>query len=183
MLDENELMQQVQSGKLEKLAVLFEQNHVALFNYFLRSGNTHAVSEDLVQETFMKILAYRSSFNGTSSFKSWMYGIGRNTCADYYRKLKNANQHVDIDDVEVSFEQTLDDQFQQTQQHELFVQSLATLTSEQREIIMLSRFQQLNYQEIADMLDCNLNTLKARMSKALDMLKRAYDQLSSRGNV
>ncbi len=177
MTDEKELMFQVKAGRLDKLAVLFENNKVQLFNYFLRSGCQRALSEDLVQETFMRILAYRTSFHGSSTFKSWMYGIARNTKVDHYRKNHAQNQHCDIDEQEVATEFTLAENFETEQQQLLFTKSLEKLPREHREIIILSRFQQLNYQEIASLLDCNLNTLKARMRKAISVLQENYQQL------
>ena len=177
MTDEKELMFQVKAGRLDKLALLFESNKVQLYNYFLRSGSNSALSEDLVQETFMRILAYRTSFHGNSTFKSWMYGIARNTRAEHYRKNNTQNQHCDIDDQEIASEFTLAENIETEQQHALFTKSLETLPREHREIIILSRFQQLNYQEIASLLDCNLNTLKARMRKAISVLQQNYQQL------
>jgi len=177
MFDEKELMFQVKEGQLDKLATLFENNKVQLFNYFLRSGNNRALSEDLVQETFMKILAYRTSFSGSSTFKSWMYGIARNTIADHYRKNKNQVLNCDMDDEELANEQTLGEEFETEQQKVFFNQSLANISPEDREIILLSRFQQLNYQEISTLLDCNVNTLKSRMRNAMSKLQMNYKKL------
>ncbi|NQZ90083.1 MAG: RNA polymerase sigma factor [Colwellia sp.] len=177
MFDEKELMFQVKAGQLDKLATLFENNKVQLFNYFVRSGNNRALSEDLVQETFMKVLAYRTSFTGSSTFKSWMYGIARNTIAEHYRKNKNQALNCDMDDEELINEQTLSEEFDTKQQNAIFNQSLASISREDREIIMLSRFQQLNYQEISTLLDCNLNTLKSRMRNALSKLQMSYQKL------
>ena len=125
----------------------------------------------------MRILAYRTSFHGSSTFKSWMYGIGRNTRADHFRKNNTQNQHCDIDEHEIASGFTLAESFESEQQQALFTKSLETLPREHREIIILSRFQQLNYQEIASLLDCNLNTLKARMRKAISVLQQNYQQL------
>ena len=177
MFDEKELMFQVKAGQLDRLATLFENNKVQLFNYFVRSGNNRALSEDLVQETFMKVLAYRTSFTGSSTFKSWMYGIARNTIAEHYRKNKNQALNCDMDDEELINEQTLSEEFDTKQQNAIFNQSLASISREDREIIMLSRFQQLNYQEISTLLDCNLNTLKSRMRNALSKLQMSYQKL------
>jgi len=177
MLDERELMFQVKAGQLDKLATLFENNKVKLFNYFLRTGNNRALSEDLVQETFMRILAYRTSFSGTSTFKSWMYGIAKNTVADHYRKNKNQALNCDMDEEELANGQTLGEEFETKEQNVLFNKSLAIISPEDREIIMLSRFQQLNYQEISELLDCNLNTLKSRMRNALSKLQMSYQKL------
>jgi RNA polymerase sigma factor (sigma-70 family) len=177
MLDEKELMFQVKAGQLDKLATLFENNKVKLFNYFLRTGNNRALSEDLVQETFMRVLAYRTSFSGSSTFKSWMYGIARNTVAEHYRKNKNQALNCDMDDEELTNAKTLSEEFETEQQNAIFNQSLASISPEDREIIMLSRFQQLNYQEISTLLDCNLNTLKSRMRNAVSKLQISYQKL------
>ena len=181
MNDEIELMFRVKEGQLDKLALLYEGNKVALYNFFLRSGNSPALSEDLVQETFMKVLAYRSGFQGTSTFKSWLYGIARNTQADHYRKASNSKPHTDIEEQTLESGATLTEQMESSQKHDLFQKSLDKLAPEHREIILLSRFQQLNYQEIADMLDCNLNTLKARMRKAISCLHSGYRSLTREG--
>ena len=171
-------MFQVKAGQLDKLALLYEGNKKALFNFFLRSGNNRALCEDLVQETFMRVLAYRSSFQGTTTFKSWLYGIARNTVADHYRKKSNQQDHSDIDELEISEGVNLVDELLENQQHALFKKSLDSIAPEHREIILLSRFQQLNYQEIASLLDCNLNTLKARMRNAISKLKICYQHLT-----
>jgi len=177
MFDEKELMFQVKAGQLDKLATLFENNKVQLFNYFVRTGNNRALSEDLVQETFMRVLAYRTSFSGSSTFKSWMYGIGRNTVAEHYRKNKNQALNCDMDDEELASEHTLVEEFEKDQKNAIFNKSLARISPEDREIIMLSRFQQLNYQEISALLGCNLNTLKSRMRNAVSKLQMNYQKL------
>lgn len=178
MTDEKEIMLLVQAGQIDKLAILFENNKGKLFSYFLRMGNNSALSEDLVQETFMKVLAYRSSFNGSSTFSSWLYGIARNTSADHYRKTRHSRHYEDIDEIEVAGEQSLDQRMENAQQDEMFAKSLAELAPEQREIIILSRFGQLNYQDIAALLDCNLNTLKSKMRNAIGKLHDGYRKLS-----
>ncbi len=171
-------MQQVQAGQLDKLAILYENNKVKLFNYFRNKGNSRAQSEDLVQETFMKILAYRSSFNGSSTFSSWMYGIARNTAADMYRKQKGHVQHEDIEEHEMASEHCETEFAVTSQQQDIFDESMASISAEHREIIILSRFQQLNYHEISSLLDCNLNTLKSKMRNAISKLHEQYQRLS-----
>ncbi len=178
MMNEKDIMLQVQAGQLDKLAVLYENNKGKLFNYFRNKGNNSAQSEDLVQETFMKILAYRTSFNGSSTFSSWMYGIARNTAADVYRKNKGSVVHEDIDEHEMVSEHCATENAVSVQQQDIFDQSLANISSEHREIIILSRFQQLNYHEISSLLDCNLNTLKSKMRNAISKLHEQYNKLS-----
>jgi DNA-directed RNA polymerase specialized sigma24 family protein len=60
---DNELMLKVRDGDLGKLSFLFERYHRALFNFFLRSTGSRDLSEDLVQEVFLRILKYRHTFS------------------------------------------------------------------------------------------------------------------------
>src|SRR5512135_3078860 len=85
---DNELMEQVRDGKVEKLAILFERNQVMLYNFFLRLTGDRAASEDLVQEVFIRILKYRAGYQGESRFAVWMFQIARNAHIDYLRKQK-----------------------------------------------------------------------------------------------
>jgi len=61
---DNELMEQVRDGRVEKLAVLFERYQTMLYNFFLRLTGNRAASEDLVQEVFMRVLKYRAGYMG-----------------------------------------------------------------------------------------------------------------------
>ena len=88
MISDNQMMEDVKTGKVEKLAVLFEKYHVQLFNFFLRLTGNRGVSEDLVQDVFMRILKYRKTYRGQSKFTVWMYQIARNAHIDHLRKKK-----------------------------------------------------------------------------------------------
>jgi RNA polymerase sigma-70 factor (ECF subfamily) len=182
MDSDNALMELVQAGRTEHLATLFERYHKPLYSYFMRTGNQSAASEDLVQETFTRVLTYRMSFSGTANFRSWLFGIASNTRVDYYRRSKQDRPHCDVDELALSAQQNVSDDYEAKQRTEHFNLALNSLDPEQREIIVLSRFAQLNYEEIADMQKCNLNTLKSRMRKALNDLQQAYQTLAGEGS-
>ena len=178
MTDDRAMMLEVKAGNLDYLTILFNNHHVKLFNYFLRMGNSKPQSEDLVQETFIRVLNYRSSYRGEHQFVSWLYRIAKNAAIDFYRKQPTHNHSAEFDEDVHSDVRTLTDDLSETQKHEHFRQALQQLDAEQREIIILSRFQQLKYEEIAELLECNLNTLKTRMRAALGALKQEYELLS-----
>ena len=178
MIDEKEIMLKVKDGHLGYLGELFENNRNGLFNFFLRMGINRALSEDLVQETFMRVLAYRTSFKAQSSFKAWLYRIARNAVADHFRKLGNQDIHDSYTEESIKDESTLTEQIEKESKQDMFDKALAALPAEQREIIVLSRFQQFNYEEIAELLNCNLNTLKTRMRTAIEKLKFHYNEIS-----
>lgn len=174
MTDETSLMLKVKNGQIGCLSDLFEANHVALYNFYLRSGLNKALAEDLVQETFMRVLAYRTTFKAESSFKAWFYRIARNVVADHFRKLSNKEQHEPIEENHLESSKSLTDELEQQAQQNDFDKALSAIPSEHREIIILSRFQQLNYSDIAELLNCNINTIKTRMRAAISNLKSEY---------
>ena len=175
MIDDKALMLSVKAGELDNLAQLFEKYHVALLNYFVRMGNARPLAEDLVQETFVRVLTYRQTYQGENLFSSWLYRIARNAAIDYHRKPAQKQAHDSFEDTEHGNEQTLTDDLQESEKQQHFRQALAALQPEQRELIILSRYQQLKYEEIAELLDCKLNTLKTRMRAAMSALKQQYD--------
>ena len=180
MIDDKALMLSVKSGELDSLAQLFEKYHVALLNYFIRMGNSRSLGEDLVQETFLRVLTYRQTYQGDNLFSSWLYRIARNAAIDFHRKpvQKQAHAHESYEDADMSDNETLTENLVELQKQQHFQQALAALQPEQRELIILSRYQQLKYEEIADLLDCKLNTLKTRMRAAISALKQQYDLLA-----
>ena len=169
-------MRQVQQQQLDKLAVLYEANKVRLFNFFLHMGCSRSASEDLVQDTFMRILAYRHGFSGQASFRSWMYGIARNAAVDHFRKNQRHDGHEDIADCDPAGSELTQD-MELSQQQRVFKQALHALPAEDRDMILLSRFADLNYQEIAELMACNINTLKSRMQAALKHLQAQVQTL------
>lgn len=186
MTEECQLMLLVQQGQLDKLAPLFEAYKIKLFNYFLQRGHSRSASEDLVQETFTKVLAYRGSFNAQGTFRSWLYGVARNTAVDHYRKHKQSNQHesLDMQAPEVDYEHSADlaESLMKNQRLDNFQRSLDQISAQDSEIILLSRVHQLKYDDIAALLGCNLNTLKSKMQAALNRLHLKYQELTNEGD-
>src|SRR5579863_7420762 len=83
---DTELMVSVRDGDLVKLGVLFERHQVGLFNFFLRLTGSRQLSDDLVQEVFIRILKYRKTFRQPGEFRPWLYKLARNAVAAHFRK-------------------------------------------------------------------------------------------------
>src|SRR5277367_1842676 len=81
-------MQAVRSGDVGKLELLFDRHHRGLFHYFLHVTSNTAVSEDLVQEVFLRILKYRRTYQTGTAVRPWMYQIGRNALIDHVGRNK-----------------------------------------------------------------------------------------------
>jgi len=174
MADDEELMLQVRDGRVEMLAILFERHHVHLFNFFLRLTANRPLSEDLTQELFLRILKYRQSYRGESKFSTWMYQIARNLHIDH---LRSSHPEMPIDDLyeEKPCPQSGPAQkAESAQEADLLAMALERLPLRKREVLLLARFQNLKYQEIAGLLECSVESVKVQVHRSLKELRRHY---------
>ena len=177
-MTDNSLMEEVKEGKVEKLAVLFEKYHVRLFNFFLRLTGNRGASEDLVQDVCLRILKYRTTYKGQSKFTVWMYQIARNAHIDYLRKSKGELSLDDQWDEVVETEPTPLDRFEHGQDVKLIQEALSRLPLKKREVLVLSRYQEMKYKDIAELLGCQIGTVKAHVHRAIKDLGKIYYELS-----
>src|SRR6202011_3000036 len=84
---DEELMLQVRDGAADMLGVLFDRYHGPLYGFYARLTGDRALSEDLVQEVFLRILKYRQSYRPGTPFRAWVYQIARNARIDHFRKF------------------------------------------------------------------------------------------------
>jgi len=175
---DNQAMKEVSEGKVEKLAILFERHHVPLYNFFLRLTGNRNISEDLVQEVFLRILKYRQTYQGQSKFTVWMYQVARNAHIDHLRKKK---EQVPLDeqwDEATSSDLSPEEKVEISQEIGLLHKALAKLPLKKREILILSRFQNLKYTEIAELFGWQTGTVKANIHRATKELSKIYFELS-----
>ena len=178
-MSDEELMAQVRSGVGEMLGVLFERYHVPLFNFYLKLTGDRTASEDLVQEVFFRMLRYRTSYDPAQSFTAWMYQIARNAGVDQVRKRGSA-QVVDIDSFVdrraelVSASPGPEESASRGQDLALLRRAMGRLPEDKREILVLSRFQGMKHEDIAEVLGCEVGTVKVRVYRAIRALEQIY---------
>lgn len=171
---DEELMSAVRAGDVRKLGALFDRHHASLFRYAMRMTSNRAWSEDLVQEIFVRILKYRETFRDGNGFTTWMFRIARNAYVDQARKKRWEVQTEDPVDAPVS----PIDELEQEQELKLLRRALQKLPEQQREILVLARFQQLPYEQIADLLGIEIGTVKTRVHRAIKQLRDVYFELT-----
>jgi RNA polymerase sigma-70 factor (ECF subfamily) len=172
-MSDEELMSQVRSGVGEMLGLLFERYQTPLFNFYLKLTGDRSVSEDLVQDVFFRILKYRQSYRVETPFRAWMYQIARNARLDYLRRRRPETSW----EPEMSPAVAPTDTAQQSQEALLLHRALMRMPEEKREVLVLSRFQDLKYEEIARLLDCETGTVKTRVHRALQELREIFLEL------
>ena len=179
------LMAKVGEGDLRKLAILFERHHRRVYNFFVHMNGDRDLSEDLVQEVFFRMLRYRSTYDDKRPFTAWMYQIARNLNTEHAQRRKGELQLVtaDGDDEATPHEPRSGDigaeeALRKQQEVELLKRALQRLPGDKREILVLSRFQDLKYEEIARILGCEIGAVKVRVYRAVRALSEMYHELA-----
>jgi RNA polymerase sigma factor (sigma-70 family) len=173
-LTDESIMQSVKEGDLPAMAELFERYHVKLYNFFLKLTFDRIASEDLTQNVFYRLIKYRHSFDSAAgSFKSWMYKIARNIHFDHSKEQKkNAEQFNMLKEVHYNIE------FKEHSSSEEDLKklnlALLQLQPDQRELIVLSRFEGLKYGEISRISGKSVISIKVQVHRAIKQLKNFY---------
>jgi len=134
---------------------------------------------DLTQSVFLRVIKYRSSYKSGMSFQSWIYQMARNAFSDHYhREKKKMNQFVEVANIRDRASSAQDD-LEQVEKEELLNQSMAKLTDDQRELLILTRFEHMKYEEVAVLMDTTVANVKVKVHRAINKLREYYFELEN----
>lgn len=173
-LTDEKIMFKVKNGELAELTQLFDRYNMPVYNFFLRLTTDIDTSEDLTQSLFYRILRYRNSFNaGNGSFKSWIYQMARNLHADHCKeKIRFRGVIKNVDDYPENVSEKTEG-FKE-QDFEQLKKAMAGLGPVDRELIVLSLYENLKYAEIAKLKNLSLSAVKVQIHRALKELRILY---------
>jgi len=180
-LSDEEIMLRVKEGQLSELTELFERYHVKLYHFFLRMTLDGPLSEDLTQNLFYRIIRYRQSFEPSKgNFRTWVYRMARNIYADHLRQEERLPSRAGWkgdsgEATEDAVERAVGPEAGYTEEHyEKLDLALGQLSPDQREILVLSRYQGLKYAEISQIKDLTIAAIKVQVYRALRQLRSLY---------
>ena len=174
-LTDNAIMLKVKSGDLDKMALLFQRYHRPLYGFLYHMTSQREVSEDMVQNIFYRMLRSRHTFTGNGEFRTWMYHLARNVLKDHWKKAGVSRSVTEWED-RVIDEVLVDERLEKKMELEMLQKRIASLSPESREVLILSRYQDLKYAEIAEVLDLSVAAVKVRIHRAINQLKTMYLQ-------
>lgn len=179
------LMLRYQQGDRAAFAQLVRRHQTPLYNFALRQVRVPQVAEDVVQESFVRVVQNAADFKHEARFTTWVYTITRNLCIDHLRK-RALRKHPSLDesrgeagDGPTLGEQTADPhprasverEATGTELKERIARAVDTLPDEQREVFLMREMANLPFKEIAEITGVPENTVKSRMRYALERLQ------------
>jgi RNA polymerase sigma factor (sigma-70 family) len=175
-LSDEIIMNRVKNGNLAELSVLFERYHVRLFNYMLKLTFDRTVGQDLTQNLFYRIIKYRHTFKDDHSFIAWVFQLARNVHIDYCRQHKKfTDKYTSVKEHDENI--IAESGAFEEEEFELLDKALSLLSPEQREIIVLRRYQRLKYEEIAAIHNSSVSSVKVQVHRAIKQLRKIYFKL------
>lgn len=173
------LMLAVRDGELDALGELFERHHGPLFGFLVKLTGQRSAAEDIAQTVFQRMLKYRHTYRDDGSFSAWMYHLARRCAADHFRKANAAPHATDPADLQEHADERphAGDHATVRDDHVLLHTALARLDRDDREVLLLSRFQELSFAEVAGILECSVGAAKVRAHRALGELRNIYVRL------
>jgi RNA polymerase sigma-70 factor (ECF subfamily) len=169
---EQVLILRCQIGNKDAFAELINRYHRPL-RYFVShlSGDTE-MTEDIFQDTWVSVIGKIHTLKKLNTFPTWLYRIARNKVYQQLRRKKKISELNE--NISVSEETEIGD-FSPEDAAQIH-RCLKELLPEYREVLMLRFLEQMSYQQIADVLNCNLNTVKSRIYYAKIVLKKELEK-------
>nr|WP_297912242.1 RNA polymerase sigma factor [uncultured Allomuricauda sp.] len=178
-LTDNMLMLKVKNGDLDKLGLLYERHKKKLFGFFYNLGNNPSISEDLVQNVFMRMLQYRNSYSGEGAFGAWMFKMARNANYDFHKKTLQTGVLRSTSEIQIKdpIEDRLNEEIEREDNNALLQKALEKLPKGKRELLVLAKYKGLKFSELAQIIGCSEGAAKVRVHRALKELRIIFLEL------
>lgn len=175
--DVNQLIEAHLAGDPRAFGLIVERYQLRLLNFIFRMIGDRERAEDLVQEAFLRVYRHLDRFDRSRKFSTWIYTIASNLAKNELRNrgrsplvtFEQARPRNEEDNRPVDFEDKdnrPDDLFDQRTLKALVDETVAKLSSHHREVFVLRELEGKSYEEIAEIMHCNLGTVKSRLNRA-----------------
>ena len=176
---DEELVARSTGGDLDSFNQLVVRWERPIFALAYRVIGREEDARDVCQDTFLRAYRALGGFKGQAKFSSWLYRIALNLCRDWIRRerrtpVAQAPEGVDLIELagETSPSDSVEELVARREIGRAVARAMADLPEEQRTAIILKEYHGLTFQEIADMLECPLSTVKTRLYQGLSVLRR-----------
>lgn len=184
---DEELVARATAGDLDSFNQLVSRWERPIYALAYRTLGREEEARDVVQDAFLRAFRGLKGFKGEAKFSSWLYRITLNLCRDWIRRERRApmvqvpetDDSMDLAEQMPSQDESVEELVARREMSQAVSLAMAELPEEQRTAIMLKEYQGLTFQEIAELLDCPLSTVKTRLYQGLSVLRRRLERRQS----
>ncbi len=182
MLTEQELIQSAKNGNALAFEQLIENHQQRIFSIAYRIAGNQEDAADMAQEVLVKVFRNLKHFRGDSKFSTWLYRVATTTCLDEQKKQRrhtaySLDQELETEEGSVASQvkdtaPTPEEATEQKALRNAIHLAIGKLKDEHKKVILLREVQGLSYEEIARVLQCSEGTVKSRINRARENLKK-----------
>jgi RNA polymerase sigma-70 factor, ECF subfamily len=180
-LTDGELIEKAISGREDGFEELVRRYQRQITNYVYRMLNDYDASLDVTQEVFIKVYNSMSRYSSDYKFSTWLYRIAHNAAIDYMRRHSVNEQSIEAENADGSFQLQIEsprptpEQERERSEWRTEIESVVKcLPAAYRELILLRHAQDLSYDEIAEITNLPLGTVKNRLFRAREMMREIF---------
>ncbi len=185
---DTDLMLLIKSGDDQAFRELVERHKLSVLNLCLRFVGNKQDAEDLAQEAFIRVFQAAPNYEVKAAFTTWLYRITVNLCLNHQRHKKilrffsldqtKAHQHASQFRIpDLPDKRRPDIEFEKKEIQSIVQQAIQSLPENQRSVLILHRYQDLSYKEIAEVLDTSVSAVESRLHRAKENLKKRLRSL------
>lgn len=168
-----QLVEEVRNGQRSSFSELVKRHQKGLLRLSMRFVKDLDIAQDVVQESFIKTYEKLNSFEGRSSFKSWLYQITVNTARNKLRE--NRHDFSDIEDVQLGVDPQAEKSLVHRAVGEILNVEVEKLPFKQKTALVLRVYEDMSFSEISEIMECPYDTAKANYRHALLKLKEVFE--------
>ena len=166
MEEDIKCIHEVLAGNKQAFELIINKYKNPLYATILRMTKNPHDAQDLVQESFIKVYEQLEKYNATGSFSSWLYRVAINHCMDEFRTKRYKMKSVEIDEGKIVMKDHPEIIFMKKEKSRQLERLVATLPEDERIIILLRYVNELSYQEISELVDMPLSTVRNKLHRA-----------------
>ncbi len=186
-----ELMLRVRRGDAESFELLLRRHRAPLVGYFCRMVQDRALAEDLAQEVFLRVYRARHRYQGEARFTTWLYRIATNLALNAIRDRKPVAARLEPLEAEgdpdaslfVDSKPTAEQQLIQSDRQRLIRRAIEALPENQRAAVILHKYQEVDYHQIAKILGVSVSAVKSLLFRAYESLRARLEPLLEGGEL
>lgn len=182
-----ELMLRVRDGDAESFALLLDRHRAPVIHFLYRMLQNQAVAEELAQEVFLRVYRSRANYEASARFTTWLFRIATHLALNWIRDRNKEKGQASLDEERDSGGTLQVADRQPTAEQELVARvrvdevrrAIASLPEKQRAAVLMHKYQELDYAQIASVLQCSESAVKSLLFRAYETLRSRLGRLAS----